>query len=81
MKLKDRQFRSKARTKTSFDETVLGTISCFSPLTTIGGCIWLPVKLLAVSSTVPACGGGGAGLARTLSGETISGEAGIQQES
>ena len=34
-----------------------------------------------MSSTVPACGGEGSGLARTSSGETISGEAGIQQES
>ncbi|WP_208278193.1 hypothetical protein [Massilia oculi] len=70
-----------SRTETSVDETISGTISCLGPLTTIGGCIWLPVKLLAVSSTVPACGGEGAGLACTLSGETISGEAGIQQES
>ncbi|QYG01111.1 MULTISPECIES: hypothetical protein [Massilia] len=71
----------KALAETSVDETILRTISCLGSLTTIGGCILLPVKLLAVSSTVAACGGEGAGLACTLSGETISGEAGIQQES
>ncbi|WP_320468757.1 hypothetical protein [Massilia sp. CFBP9026] len=69
-----------ARLRT-FDETISGTISFLGTLTTIDGCIWLLVKLLAVSSIAPACGGEGAGLARTLSGETISGEAGIQQES
>ena len=39
------------------------------------------LRNMAVSSTVAACGGEGAGLARAVQGETGPGEAGIQQQS
>ncbi|MDT1822533.1 transposase, partial [Acinetobacter baumannii] len=39
------------------------------------------LRNMAVSSTVAACGGEGAGLAREAQGETGPGEAGIQQQS
>ncbi|WP_137173583.1 hypothetical protein [Massilia sp. HP4] len=81
MKLRDRQFRARREQKSSFAETIWELSLVLAPLTTIGSCIWLPIKMLAVSSTVHACGGEGAGLAGTLPGETVSSEAGIQKES
>jgi len=39
------------------------------------------LRNMAVSSTVTACRGEGAGLAREAQGETVPGEAGIQQQS
>ncbi|MDT1857453.1 transposase, partial [Acinetobacter baumannii] len=39
------------------------------------------LRNMAVSSTVAACGGEGADLAREVQGETGPGEAGIQQQS
>jgi len=81
MKLRDHHFRTWREQKSSFAAIIWELFLVSALLTTIGSCIWLPIKMLAVSSTVHACGGEGAGLAGRLPGETVSSEAGIQQES